>query len=596
MAASPEGGDAEPIWKIQHACGPTWTSATTCSFRVWAPHGEDVTVELTNSNGEGELREVKLTKENQFWQGEADNVLPGMRYRIALGSSWNDCFNTEGARLYRRDPCAREADFNSTWCFLHEPVVAPEPWSAPAFNKLLIYELHVGTFAPEDREATSFAFTTEKLEYLASLGYNCVQLMPTAEFGGIWGYNSRQLLASHSPWGSRADLINLVKKAHSLGISVLFDVVLNHGSSKMNTLWNWDGFGPDKCGGIYFEGEKDTPWGKRFAFHKAEVQDYLKQACRVCIEEYGVDGIRFDSVHNMPWWLLQMLTREIKEHYPDKILIAEITPETPKVISDAGFHSCWVHATHFDSIKMMKKFDGGGDPGQRLGMMKNMASPHGFPTIGGVHSVLGSHDQIGDRHNGNQDGHGTHRYYVSRLGGRGNWHGRAQCRAWFAFQNCARGLPMIFMGTENLQEDWWHVTPHHRFNWGLAEGDDAYAAEMRALVTASNTVRVNVEAMTQDEIKFVHEDAGSCVLGFLRGAGSGVCLCIAHFGEQQWENGEYGLHTGCGEGKTWKLILNSQAKEFGGWEGSAKESLQADGGGKIFCSIPKWSCLIYQMQ
>ncbi|CAJ1338793.1 unnamed protein product [Effrenium voratum] len=123
--------------------------------------------------------------------------------------------------------------------------------------------------------------------------------MTLAEFGGIWGYNSRQLMASHGPWGSAADMRAMVERAHSLGMAVLFDVVLNHGSAKMNVLWNWDGFGPDNCGGIFFEGEKDTPWGKRFAFHKPEVQDYLKQACRVWIEEYGVDGLRFDSVHNM---------------------------------------------------------------------------------------------------------------------------------------------------------------------------------------------------------------------------------------------------------------------------------------------------------
>ena len=33
----------------------------------------------------------------------------------------------------------------------------------------------------------------------------------------------------------------MVQRAHGLGMAVLFDVVLNHGSSKMNVLWNWDG-------------------------------------------------------------------------------------------------------------------------------------------------------------------------------------------------------------------------------------------------------------------------------------------------------------------------------------------------------------------
>lgn len=115
--------------------------------------------------------------------------------------------------------------------------------------------------------------------------------------------------------------------------------MLNHGSSKRNSLWNWDGFGKDNCGGIYFEGEKDTPWGRRFAFHKPEVRDYLKECCRVWIEEYHCDGLRMDSVHNMPWWLLQQLTWEIKDTYPEQILIAEITPENPAVVTDAGFHS-----------------------------------------------------------------------------------------------------------------------------------------------------------------------------------------------------------------------------------------------------------------
>mmetsp|Transcript_31889 Transcript_31889/g.80855 ORF Transcript_31889/g.80855 Transcript_31889/m.80855 type:complete len:597 (+) Transcript_31889:91-1881(+) len=594
MALAEGEGDMPERWHLAHACGPRWTSSTAVRFRVWAPHGDGVAVEFEALAGGGAHPELPLVRVGDFWEGEAEGLAPGQRYRIAMGSSWNDCFQQEGARLLRRDPCARETDFDSTWCILHAPIKALEPFQGPKFNELVMYELHLGSFAPCDREADAFAFATEKLEYIAALGFNCIQLMPTAEFGGIWGYNSRQQLSTHSPWGPAANLRHFIHRAHSLGIAVLFDVVLNHGAAKKNVLWNWDGYGPDNCGGIYFEGQKDTPWGKRFSFHKAEVQDYLKQACRTWIEEYGVDGLRFDSVHNMPWGLLQNMTHELKEHYPDKILIAEITPENPKVISDAGFHSCWVHATHFDSLKIMKKSDGGDDPSKKMGMLKNMVMPHGFPNIGGVHSVLGSHDQIGDRQDGNEDGK-SHRYYISRLGGKGNWHGRAQCRAWFAFQNCCRGLPMTFMGSETLQEGWWHVDQHHRFNWGLAEGDDVHSAEMRRLVTASNKLRVAAPGLIQDDVRFVHEDAGSAVLGFIRGSSpEEACLCILHLGEQQWENGGYGLNTGWGGGTSWRLALNSQAVEFGGFEGSAKHEVQADGGGKICISIPKWSCLIYR--
>lgn len=594
-ATAPElalAGDMQEKWHIPTACGPRWLSAEICSFKCWAPHGEDVTVEFEEEGGK--VRELKLTRDGDFWAGECPCV-PGSRYRIAMGSSWNDCFQSEGARLLRRDPCARECDFESTWSILHPPLRPPKAWNAPKFNEIVMYEIHLGSWVPPDQEHRAYAWATEKLQYIADLGFNAIQLMPTAEFGGIWGYNSRQLLASHGPWGSRADLLKFVDTAHSIGLAVIFDLVLNHGSSKKNTLWNWDGFGPDNCGGIYFEGEKDTPWGKRFAFHKPAVQDYLKQSCRVSIEEYGADGLRFDSVHNMPWWLLQMLTKSIKEHYPDKILIAEITPENPAVINDAGFHSCWFHPAHFDSIKLMKRCDGGEDPGRAMKMLKNMVQPHGFGNIGAVQSALGSHDQVGDRHDG-RDENGKHRYYVTRLGGKSNWHARAQVRAWFSFQNCCKGLPMTFMGTEILQDDWWHVDQHHRMNWGLAEGQDAFTDEMKRCVAASNKLRIATRALVEDNCQITHEDPGNMVLAFARHAeGAPSVCCIVHLGEGQWENNGYGVNSGCGGDKKLVLKFNSQAQEFGGWEGSASQEVTSDGSGKIHISIPKWSTLVYQV-
>mmetsp|Transcript_77400 Transcript_77400/g.120916 ORF Transcript_77400/g.120916 Transcript_77400/m.120916 type:complete len:227 (+) Transcript_77400:1-681(+) len=226
-----------------------------------------------------------------------------------------------------------------------------------------------------------------------------------------------------------------------------------------------------------------------------------------------------------------------------------------------------------------------------------MACLHnGFPHIGGVHSILGSHDQCGDRHDGNQDGRGTHRYYIHRLGGRNNWHARAQCRALFAFQNCCLGLPMTFMGSETLQEQWWHVDEHHRFNWTLAQGDDIYASQMRSLVCSSNNLRTSSPAFVEERIKVVHEDARNTILGFVRWSDDDVFLCILHLSEAQWENGEYGLHTGWGSNREWGLALNSQAGIFGGWDGSGIDQVVSDGSGKIFLNIPKWSCLVYKLQ
>ena len=82
--------------------------------------------------------------------------------------------------------------------------------------------------------------------------------MPLCEHADAWGYNPRQLLALHSPYGSPDNLRSFVEASHSAGIAVVVDVVLHHGAPVGNSLWNFDGPGGSyNCGGIYHEGEAE---------------------------------------------------------------------------------------------------------------------------------------------------------------------------------------------------------------------------------------------------------------------------------------------------------------------------------------------------
>lgn len=204
-----------PRWAIPHACGPVCLGGGRYRFRIWAPHGEDVELEL-----EGRAA-APMTRVGDFWEVELA-VTPGDRYRIALGSSWNDCFKTEGARLLRRDPCAREVDFDGDWCVVPKPPAARPPAAVPLPTKdeLVIYEMHLGTWVPAEAEEAGEVFlaATKALEYVAALSFNCVQLMPVVEFGGLWGYNPRQLMAVHGPWGRADHLRDFIARAHDLGI------------------------------------------------------------------------------------------------------------------------------------------------------------------------------------------------------------------------------------------------------------------------------------------------------------------------------------------------------------------------------------------
>ncbi|KFH12429.1 catalytic domain alpha amylase [Toxoplasma gondii VAND] len=89
-------------------------------------------------------------------------------------------------------------------------------------------------------------------------------------------------------------------------------------------------------------------------------------------EESLADGLRLDSVHSMPWDLLQELTHAVRSKHPSKILIAEVTPENPQICNSAGFDSCWIHSAYYDAIKVTRGQDGN----HHLDMLRAMIDVH----------------------------------------------------------------------------------------------------------------------------------------------------------------------------------------------------------------------------
>ncbi|MDQ2998876.1 MAG: alpha-amylase family glycosyl hydrolase, partial [Chloroflexota bacterium] len=107
----------------------------------------------------------------------------------------------------------------------------PYEWGDGGFgikplNQLVIYELHVGDFSPEG----TFEGVTARLDYLASLGVDAIELMPIQEFPGdrSWGYNPAYFFTPEGSYGSPDDLKRLIDTAHQKGIGVLLDMVFNH--------------------------------------------------------------------------------------------------------------------------------------------------------------------------------------------------------------------------------------------------------------------------------------------------------------------------------------------------------------------------------
>ncbi|MEO0559984.1 MAG: alpha-amylase family glycosyl hydrolase [Bacteroidota bacterium] len=171
-----------------------------------------------------------------------------------------------------------------------------DDFEAPPLAELVVYELLVRDFV-RDR---SFTALTDTLDYLERLGVNAIELMPVSEFDGdeSWGYNPAFHLALDKAYGTPDAFKAFVDAAHERGMAVLLDVVYNHatGQSPLIRLDNQGDFGSPN---------PSNPWANPSARHPFNVFNdlnheseltkiWLDQANRFWMDEYRVDGYRFD--------------------------------------------------------------------------------------------------------------------------------------------------------------------------------------------------------------------------------------------------------------------------------------------------------------
>jgi len=266
------------------------------TFRVWAPNAKQLFV--TGSFNNWDYQALALEQEgNGYWATITDKAKAGDEYKFVIINK------DTGDELLRNDPYAYEMtnsngnsviqDFDFDWEDQHFEIA---DW-----NKLIIYELHVGTFnrSAQDQVGT-FSDVIDKLSYLKNLGINAIELLPVAEFaGGIsWGYNPAAPFSVEQDYGGAEGLAKLVNEAHKAGIAVILDVVYNHLGPSDVDLWQFDGWSANEKGGIYFYNDhrSTTPWGDtRPDYGRPEVRQYFKDNALMWLDKFHFDGLRFDA-------------------------------------------------------------------------------------------------------------------------------------------------------------------------------------------------------------------------------------------------------------------------------------------------------------
>lgn len=301
-------------------------------FVVYAPTVRSLSVR-GDFNGWGKTALAEAASPG-WWTALVANAAPGQEYKYwsadlvendgYAGDPYGAAFDAEYANAIILDPDDGSSPAHHAWA------VDATAWDAarPPRDELVIYELHVEDFA-DAAGATSpvsggaFLKAIERVPYLVDLGVNAVELMPIQEWpGGYygWGYNTSHWSAPENSYGSSAadgsgvgELKALVDALHGAGIAVILDVVYNH-SSHENPLWAIDAE-------RYFEGE--TPWGPRFDLSEPASAAYVRDNLRLWLEEYRVDGFRFDSTENLDAAALIGLVDGLRAEFPDRYWIFE---------------------------------------------------------------------------------------------------------------------------------------------------------------------------------------------------------------------------------------------------------------------------------
>ncbi len=250
-------------------------------FRVWAPKATSISLRVI---GKSEVFSLER-EEKGYFATFVYQLKPGAKYFYLLNGEQP-----------RPDPASR---FQPEGVHGPSEVVDPnefkwqdQEWRGISLEKMVIYEIHTGTFT---REGT-FEAVIPFLDYLKEeLGVTAVELMPVAQFPGErnWGYDGTYLYAPQNSYGGPNGLKALINACHLKNLAVILDVVYNHLGLEGNYLGDF---------GHYFTNSYKTSWGPAINFdgpESDEVRRFIIDNALYWATEYHVDSLRIDAIHGI---------------------------------------------------------------------------------------------------------------------------------------------------------------------------------------------------------------------------------------------------------------------------------------------------------
>jgi 1,4-alpha-glucan branching enzyme len=526
-------------------------------FRVWAPNATSVHVAGDFNSWNGDVAAMR-SEGNGNWSIDYRNARTNQQYKYVIRNGANTMWRTDPREENITNSVGNSIIFDPTFSW------TDSGFQVPTWNEMVIYELHVGTLfdAPGGRPG-NFASVISKLDHMQALGVNAIQLMPVHEFGGdfSWGYNPAHPFTVEEAYGGPLALKQFVNAAHQRGMAVLMDMVHNHYGPSDLQLWQFDGWSQNGKGGIYFyqDDRSSTPWGDtRPDYGRGEVRQYIRDNALMWLNDFHIDGLRWDSVLNMRsysggeipdgWSLVQWVNNEIDASQPWKISIAEDLQDNAWITKDtgaggAGFDSQW-NAAFVHPVRAV--IEPGSDNNRNMSDIKSAVeykySGDAFERV--VYTE--SHDEVAN---------GRSRVPETIWpGNAGSWFSRKRSTLGAALVMTSPGIPMMFQGQEFLEDGYFQDTDP--LDWAK---DSTYAG-IKLMYTDLIKLRRNwfnnTRGLRGHNVNVFHVNHTDKVVAFHRwdqgGSGDDVVV-VCNFRDQLRENYRIGLP----QSGVWRVRFNS---------------------------------------
>lgn len=557
-------------------------------FDLWAPNASRVWV-IGSFNGWDETAN-EMERLQPETMGIYELFIPG----IEEGELYKYLIETkDGKRLYKADPYANYAELRPgtasaiadidhfKWTdqkWMEERAKVSDVYAQP----MAIYEVHPGSWmrhpGREDDGFYSYKDLEERLiPYVKEMGYTHIELMGISEYpyDGSWGYQVTGYYAPTSRYGKPADFAHFINECHKHKIAVILDWVPAHFPKDAHGLAEFDG----TCLYEYADPRKGEhpDWGtKIFDYGKNEVKNFLIGSALLWIEHYHVDGLRVDAVASMLYldygkqegqWVrnqygdnknleaiefFKHINTLILGRNPGTVMIAEESTAWPKVtgkVKDGGlnFSYKWNMGWMHDFLDYMKL-----DPYFRKDNHHKMTFAMSYNESEKYILVL-SHDEV------------VHLKcsMINKMPGLEEEKFK-NLMVGYAFMMGHPGKKLLFMGQDFAQLQEW--SEERELDWYLLENPNH--AHIQSWVKGLLHVYQKNPAMYELDsswkgFEWINaNDAERSIFSFIRKSkdGKNNLLFVCSF--TPVERPDYCV--GVPEKKTYRLILNSDAAEFGG--------------------------------